>query len=169
MAGRIILLPDPSLGTWHHATQDDVPDPIVLSNQHKGADVVTIINSGLHTEQGSSRRSRRRLKMLSALSGRRCIYKEGGLICVVRVTRSDLTQAGIFLHLEVLRWLTGNGPEEFMVGASHDSLRVSRNWSLAASWVNWILVVRGDLVRQIEEAGNGCDPGTLMRLVNKHS
>ena len=131
--------------------------------------MVTIINSVPKTEQGVSRRSRRRLKMLSALSGRRCIYKEGGLICVVRVTRSDLTQARIFLHFEVLRWLTGIGPEEFMVGASHDSLRVSRNWSLAASWVNWILVVRGDLVRQIEEAGNACDPGKLMRLVNKNS
>ncbi len=130
--------------------------------------MVTIINSVPKTEQGVSRRSRRRLKMLSALSGRRCIYKEGGLICVVRVTRSDLTQARIFLHFEVLRWLTGNGPGEFMVGASHDSLRVSRNWSLAASWVNWILVVRGDLVRQIEEAGNGCDRRTLMRLVNGH-
>ena len=131
--------------------------------------MVTIINSGLHTEQGLSRRSRRRLKMLSALSGRRCIYKEGVLICVVRVTRSKLTQVGVFLQLEVLRWLTGNGPEEFMVGASHDSLRVSLNWSLVASWVNWILVVRGDLVRQIEEAANGCDRGTLMRLVNEHS
>jgi hypothetical protein len=107
--------------------------------------------------------------MLSALSGRRCIYKEGGLIGVVRVKRSKLTQVGVFLQLEVLRWLTGNGPEEFMVGASHDSLRVSPNWSLVASWVNWILVVRGDLVRQIEEAGNGCDRGTLMRLVNEHS
>ena len=106
--------------------------------------MLVITKAGVKAEHRVSRRERRRLRMLSALAGRRCIYKEGGLVCVVRVVSSEMTQEGVFLQLEVLRRLAGNGPEHFMAGASREALNVSSKWSLRASWVNWILIVRSD-------------------------
>jgi hypothetical protein len=114
------------------------------------------------------KRERRRQRMLAALHGRCCIYKERGFLALVRVVSVENKGDDYFFCLEVVKRLTTPSPDRFVVGVAGEYLRISQNWTLQASWVNWHLVTRTDLVSLVMESFGRVMPSIdLVRLVSR--
>ena len=106
--------------------------------------------------------------MLAALHGRCCICKERGFLALVRVVSVENKGDDHFFCLEVVKRLTTPSPDRFVVGVAGKCLRISQNWTLQASWVNWHLVTRTDLVSLVMQSfGREMPFIDLVRLVSR--
>lgn len=114
------------------------------------------------------KRERRRRRMLGALQGRCCIYKERGFLALVRIVSIKNERDVYYFSLEVVKPLTLDAPDCFEVGVAGEYLSISPNWSLKASWVNWSLVTRTDLVSLVLQSfESGMPVVDLVKLVSR--
>ena len=105
-----------------------------------------------------------------ALKGHTCVYKEKAFIHIVRVTDVAVDSAGANFELQVVpaAGFRAGGPECLKASAAWHVLSISDR-SIAGYFI-WILVIRPDLVAQIEAfAAEANDPMQLIGYVNSLS
>ncbi|WP_153146428.1 hypothetical protein [Dechloromonas sp. H13] len=143
-----------------------------------GSQVVVSVGDVMHepevdpaagtNSQRIGKRERRRQRMIGALRGRCCIYKERGCLVLVRVVSVENDGNAFHFFLEVVKRFAGRVPDRFAVAVSAEYLLISPSWSLHAAWVNWTLVTRPDLVGLVEQSfEKGMPTIELVRLVSR--